>query len=203
MNRHLGEESVLIASIIKWFVLASIVGALVGISTALFIRTLNFAIAFALTHRWYLFAMPVGLWLSAWMVSRFAPDATGHGTEKVIEAIHKRHGHIRAKVIPIKLLATITTLATGGSAGKEGPCAQIGGGMASLFAWAFRFDDDDHKKLVICGISAGFAAVFGTPIAGAIFAIEVLFAGSMMYEVLLPSFAALALSVRSLWSVFR
>ncbi|MGQ9525738.1 MAG: chloride channel protein, partial [Armatimonadota bacterium] len=66
------------------------------------------------------------------------------------------------------MIATILTLASGGSAGKEGPCAQIGAGLASSFASVFRFNDRDRRKLVICGISAGFASVFGTPIAGAI-----------------------------------
>ncbi|MBI5587352.1 MAG: chloride channel protein, partial [Deltaproteobacteria bacterium] len=80
------------------------------------------------------------------------------------------------------------TLALGGSAGKEGPCAQIGGGLASVFADILKFAEIDRKKLVICGISGGFASVFGTPIAGAIFGIEVLFVGSIRYDVLLPSF---------------
>ena len=92
--------------------------------------------------------------------------------------------------MPVKLLATIITIAFGGSAGKEGPAAQIGAALASKFADIFRFDDNERKKLVICGISAGFAAVFGTPIGGAIFGVEVLFAGSILYEVLLPSFIA-------------
>ena len=90
----------------------------------------------------------------------------------------------------MKLVATIITLALGGSAGKEGPCAQIGGGLTSLFSDLLRFDDHDRKKMVICGISAGFASVFGTPIAGSIFGVEVLFVGAIMYDVLLPSFVA-------------
>lgn len=93
-------------------------------------------------------------------------------------------------VVPVKLVATVITIAAGGSAGKEGPCAQIGAGLSSLFADLFRFDDNDRKKLVICGISAGFSTVFGTPIAGAIFGVEVLFVGTLLYDVLLPSFVA-------------
>ncbi len=124
------------------------------------------------------------------LVKYLAPEAKGHGTEKVIEAVHKRSGKMDPHVVPVKLLATVITIATGGSAGKEGPCAQIGAGLASLLADLFRFDDSDRKKLVICGISAGFSTVFGTPIAGAIFGVEVLFVGSLMYEVLLPSFVA-------------
>ena len=104
--------------------------------------------------------------------------------------MHRRSGHIKGKVVPVKIAATLVTLIAGGSAGKEGPCAQIGGGIAAKVADIFCFNDTDRKKIVICGISAGFAAVFGTPIAGAIFGIEVLYIGSLMYDVLLPSFIA-------------
>jgi H+/Cl- antiporter ClcA len=79
---------------------------------------------------------------------------------------------------------------SGASVGKEGPGAQLGAASASLFATFFRFDKQDRKKLVICGISAGFASVFGTPIAGAIFGVEILIVGTIMYDVLLPSIIA-------------
>lgn len=132
----------------------------------------------------------MAFFLSSLLVKYIAPDAEGHGTEKVIEAIHKYAGKIKASVVPVKLVATLLTLGAGGSAGKEGPCAQIGAGLSSMLADLLRFDDRDHEKLVICGISAGFAAVFGTPIAGSIFGVEVLFVGSILYDVLLPSFIA-------------
>jgi H+/Cl- antiporter ClcA len=123
-------------------------------------------------------------------VKVFAPDAEGHGTEKIIEAVHRHSGKMRLAVVPVKLVATVVTIAFGGSAGKEGPAAQIGASLASGFSRLMRFGDHDRKKLVICGISAGFAAVFGTPIAGALFGVEVLFVGAMLYDVLLPSFVA-------------
>ena len=72
----------------------------------------------------------------------------------------------------MKLVATIITIATGGSAGKEGPCAEIGAGISSVVSDVLRLKDYDRKKLVICGISAGLAAVFGTPVSGAIYGIE-------------------------------
>ena len=93
-------------------------------------------------------------------------------------------------VIPVKLIATVITIFAGGSAGKEGPAAQIGAGVASFLADIFRFTQEHRKKIVICGISAGFAAVFGTPISGAIFGVEVLIVGIIMYDVLLPSLIA-------------
>jgi len=123
-------------------------------------------------------------------VKTFAPSAEGHGTEKVISAVHKADGKINVSVIPIKTLATVLTIFAGGSVGKEGPGAQIGAGVASFLSSLLKFHKQDRKKLVICGISAGFATVFGTPIAGAIFGVEVLIIGVVMYDVLLPSFIA-------------
>jgi H+/Cl- antiporter ClcA len=190
MRRRVIEQSVLFISVIKWFILASIVGVIVGFSTTVFLSGLEWSISFLGQFKAYYVLLPVALLLSSLLVKYLAPDAEGHGTEKVIEAIHKSSGTIKPLVVPVKLLATIITIAAGGSAGKEGPCAQIGAGLSSIFSTLLRFNDNDRKKLVICGISAGFATVFGTPIAGAIFGVEVLFVGTLLYDVLLPSFVA-------------
>jgi H+/Cl- antiporter ClcA len=190
MKDRLTEESVLFISVLKWFVLATLIGVLVGFSTTAFLKVLQWSFGVASTHTYYFLTLPVAMVASVLLIKFLAPDAKGHGTEKVIEAIHKRSGKIPAAVVPVKLVATVVTLTAGGSVGKEGPCAQIGAGVASLAADLLRMDDHDRKKIVICGISAGFAAVFGTPIAGAIFGIEVLVVGGIFYEVLFPSFIA-------------
>lgn len=190
MQDRFEEHSVIFFGILKWFVLATLVGVVVGGSTAVFLKCLQGATAAAHTYPYWVFLLPVALMVSALLTSTLASEAEGHGTEKVIEAIHKRSGKINLIVVPVKLLATVVTMAFGGSAGKEGPCAQIGAGLSSWLADIFRFSRADRRKLVICGISGGFAAVFGTPIAGAIFGIEVLFVGGLMYDVLLPSFIA-------------
>lgn len=190
VRKILSEETVLIISIVKWILLATGMGAIVGVSTSIFLRLLSLSSQQMEQHTYYFLLLPVALFLSSAIIKYLAPDAEGHGTEKVIEALHKRAGRIKAAVVPVKLVATIITIAGGGSAGKEGPCAQIGAGLSSIAAGFLKFNDHDRKKLVICGISAGFASVFGTPIAGAIFGVEVLFAGTILYEVLLPSFIA-------------
>ncbi|MFA5165235.1 MAG: chloride channel protein [Candidatus Omnitrophota bacterium] len=190
MKRRIEEETVLFISVIKWVFLATVIGVIVGFSTTLFLKALKWCTTLGGNSPNYFLMLPVALFVSVLLIKYLAPDAKGHGTEKVIEAIHKRAGRIKLMVVPVKLAATLVTLAAGGSVGKEGPCAQIGGGLASGFADFFKFGDNDRRKLVICGISAGFASVFGTPIAGAIFGVEVLFVGSLLYDVLLPSFIA-------------
>ncbi len=190
MPKRLTEETILFISIIKWVVLATGVGALIGVSVTYFLKLLAWSIATGQRHPYTFLLLPLALFLSAAMVKYLAPDAEGHGTEKVIEAIHKHGARIKPMVVPVKLAATVVTLAIGGSVGKEGPCAQIGAGIASILAGLLKFGEHDRRKLVICGISAGFALVFGTPIAGSIFGVEVLFVGGILYEVLLPSFIA-------------
>ncbi|MGA2090872.1 MAG: chloride channel protein [Endomicrobiales bacterium] len=189
-KKHITESIMIFISIAKWLILATGTGILVGISTALFLKTLDWSIHCAAQYTYYFLLLPVAFLLCVILVNYLAPDAKGHGTEKVIEAVHKNAGRIKAVVVPVKFVATVITIALGGSAGKEGPSAQIGAGTASLVADLLRLNDHERKKLVICGISAGFASVFGTPIAGAIFGVEVLFAGRLLYDVLLPSFIA-------------
>jgi H+/Cl- antiporter ClcA len=191
VRKHIAEQTVIFFSVAKWLILSSAVGIMIGALMSIFLKLLHGAE----NHRGilpfeYYFLLPFALILTIWIIKTFDKTATGHGTEKVIEAVHKKNGLINIKVIPVKLAATIITIFAGGSVGKEGPGAQIGAGAASFVSILLKFSERDRKKLVICGISAGFASVFGTPIAGAIFGIEVLIIGVIMYDVLLPSFIA-------------
>lgn len=190
MRARFKEGTVIFISVFKWFILATVVGALVGASTYVFLEILNWGFNVSEGYRYYYISLPIGLLLSAIVVKRFAKEAGGYGTEKIIEAIHRKSGKISPLIVPAKLITTVITLISGGSVGKVGPSAQVGAGLSSILADVVGFNDTDRRKLVICGISAGFSAVFGAPIAGAIFGIEVLFVGAILYDVLLPSFVA-------------
>ena len=188
------EHAALTVTTLKWAVLGAVAGACVGWATRAFLWSLDWSsqlvdrVCPGRFHPYFL--LPLALPLCVWLVRTFAPTARGHGTEAVIAAIHERSGKIDWLVAPVKLLATVVTLAFGGSVGKEGPCAQIGAAVTSLFADVLRLDDEDRRRLVICGVGAGFAAVFGTPVSGALFGIEVLYLGRIEYPVLFPCLVA-------------
>ncbi len=189
MKRRLAEETVLFVSILKWFILATVTGAIVGTLTALFIHTLN-KITVSTAHFPYFFlSLPLVLFLNQILMKKIAPRADAYSTNRVIRAIHHQEKITVLSVLKA-FVGPILTIAAGGSAGKEAPAADIGAGAGSLLGGLFRFDAQDRGKLMICGVSAGFAAVFGTPIAGALFGVEVLFVGGLLYDVLLPSFIA-------------
>jgi H+/Cl- antiporter ClcA len=189
-GRWYTEHTALVISTVKWALLGVAAGVCVGLATRGFLWSLP-ASASAVDRlvggRFpsYLL-LPLALPLCAFLIRVFAPDARGHGTEAVIAAVHERSGKVAWRVAPVKLAATVLTLTFGGSVGKEGPAAQIGAALTSLFADLFRLSDEDRRRLVICGISAGFAAVFGTPVSGALFGIEVLYLGRLDYAVLFP-----------------
>ena len=187
MTTRLTELSILFLSLVKWFFLAGVVGLLVGLSSTLFLISLQGSLVFTQSFPYAFLLLPVGLALSAIMTTKLAPGAQGYGTEQVIRAIHQEGGKINPRVIPVKFIAAIATIASGGSAGNVGPCALIGGGLCSALGQLIRLEDVDRIRLVVCGISAGFAAVFGTPVAGALFAIEVLWVGRLSYGALFPS----------------
>ena len=140
------------------------------------------------THRWALFVVPaLGGLVSGWLVFTFAPEAEGHGTDAVIRAFHHQRGIIRPRVPLIKTLASAITIGTGGSAGREGPIAQIGAAFGSLLAFRFGLSTNERRILLVAGIAAGIGAIFRSPLGGAFFAVEVLYREDLEHAALMPA----------------
>ena len=122
-----------------------------------------------------LFLPAIGGLLSGWLVYTYAPEAEGHGTDAAIDAYHRKGGFIRSRVPIIKTLASALTLTSGGSGGREGPIAQIGAGFGSFLATILKLSDRERRIMMAAGIGAGVGSIFRAPLAGALFAAEVLY----------------------------
>ncbi|MGY5808103.1 voltage-gated chloride channel family protein [Rhizobium sp. LEGMi198b] len=176
-------------SIFKWIILVVPMAAVVGSLCALFLWSLDRATAARFDHPWLIFLMPVAGFLMVLVYQRFGRGAEG-GNNLIVEQIHEPGGGVPLRMVPFILVSTVLTHLVGGSAGREGTAVQLGGSIASAFAKLFRLSHAEVRILLMAGIAAGFGAVFGTPIAGAVFALEVLTIGRMQYEALIPSLMA-------------
>jgi CIC family chloride channel protein len=135
-----------------------------------------------------LFLPAFGGLLSGWLVYTYAPEAEGHGTDAAIDAYHRKGGFIRGRVPIIKTIASALTLTTGGSGGREGPIAQIGAGFGSYLATLLRLSERERRIMVAAGVGAGIGSIFRAPLAGALFAAEVLYRDpEFESEVLIPA----------------
>lgn len=139
--------------------------------------------------RWMLLVVPtLGGLLSGWLVYSLAPEAEGHGTDAALDAYHFKNAEIRARVPFIKTIASALTIGSGGSGGREGPIAQIGAGFGSIIAKWMGLNKTERRTLMMAGMSAGIGSIFHAPLAGAIFAAEILYRDiDMEYELLVPS----------------
>lgn len=146
--------------------------------------------------------MTVGGLLSGWLVYTFAPEAEGHGTDAAIDAYHNKRGRIRGRIPVIKTFASAITLGTGGSGGREGPIAQIGASFGAYLGKLLNLPSRDRRILLAAGMGAGVGAVFRAPLAGALFAAEILYSESdFEAEVIIPAATAsiIGYSVYGLW----
>lgn len=142
---------------------------------------------------WIFLVVPVGLLIAWWIARRFAPEIAGDGVPASTEALMVRGGHVRGRVAPLKLLATASTIGLGGSAGREGPIVQIGAAVGSWLSRRFNMGEDQIRSLVAAGAGAGIGASFNAPIAGMLFALEVIlvsFAPRHMSAVVIASVTA-------------
>lgn len=183
------EQLPILLYMLRWIVLSSIVGMLAGAASAGFLASLHWATDFRESHLWIIALLPVGGLIIGLSYHYWGADVV-KGNNQLLEEFHSPKKIIPLKMAPLVLFGTIATHLFGGSAGREGTAVQMGGAIADQFTKIFNLKPRDRKILLITGISAGFASVFGTPLAGAVFAIEVLMVGRVRYDAIFPSFMA-------------
>lgn len=165
------------------------VAAVIGSAVALFLRTLDLATTTRLNNPWLLYLLPVAGLVIGWIYHRFGRSIEG-GNNLIIDRIHDAGGGVPARMAPLVFAGTVITHLFGGSAGREGTAVQMGGSIASAFGGWLRLGPDDLRFLLMSGVAAGFGAVFGTPVTGAVFAMEVLAIRRISHIGLLPCLAA-------------
>ena len=144
-------------------------------------------------YHWLLFLLPLAGIAITQAYKLYGKNAEA-GNNLIIDEIHEPNAGIPTRMTPFVLIATVITHLFGGSAGREGTAVQMGGSMSSLFARWFRMPEEDRRVLLLAGMAAGFGAVFGTPVTGAIFALEVLAIGHIKYDALIPCLIAAVLA---------
>lgn len=144
------------------------------------------------THSWLFLIIPaLGALISGILVAKMAPEAEGHGTDAMINSFHKLGGYVRKRIPVIKTIASAITIGSGGSAGKEGPIAQIGAGIGSVLATLLRLTPRRRRICMLAGASGGIGAIFHAPLGAAIFGAEVLYrSAELEYEAIIPCIIA-------------
>jgi CIC family chloride channel protein len=195
-------------------VLVYSLGALVGVIsgfTAVLLRVLILALSYlfitipaVLGSIGWIIAPAIGGLFVAIIVVKYAPEAKGHGVPEVMESYVLHDGKMRLRVPILKSIASAITIGSGGSCGREGPIAQIGGGAGSAIASYFRLDKNETKTMVVCGLASGIAATFNAPLGGALFGIEIVAGGIVGFSILpviLSSVVATAVSNFTIGSI--
>lgn len=174
---------------LRWLLVATPVSVAIGIACAIFLYALDVATNTREAHPALLYFLPLGGVLIASLYHYLGRSAEG-GNNLLIDEVHEPSAGVPARMAPLILLTTVLTHLFGGSAGREGTAIQMGGSIASSLARPFKLAVQTARTLLMVGMAAGFGAVFGTPLAGAVFAMEVLAVGRITYEALLPCLIA-------------
>ncbi len=169
---------------LRWLLLASVTGIAVGAFSSVFSWCMTAVTNLRMNNDWLIFLLPAGGLIIVFLYQA-AKMKDDKGTNQIISAIHFSP-HIPVRLAPLIFISTVLTHLFGGSAGREGAALQLGGSIGNGLGNLFRLDDSDKKIMVLCGMSAAFAALFGTPIAAAVFPLEVVSVGIMQYSALLP-----------------
>jgi H+/Cl- antiporter ClcA len=176
-------------ALVQWTWLGAAVGVACGISSAVFLLLLERATAFREAHEVLVYALPVAGLAIGLVYERWGKPIKG-GNNLVLDTIHESSPQIPLRMAPMVLVGTVLTHVFGGSAGREGTAVQMGASLADEIAHRFRVGRETRRRLLAAGIAGGFGSVFGTPIAGTVFGMEVVSIGRVEYDALLPALIA-------------
>lgn len=171
----------------KWLLLSLIIGLIAGSASGFFLYSLDWVTFFRESNLWIIALLPVGGLLIG-LTYHYWGESVVKGNNQLMEEFHSPKKVVPLRMAPLVLFGTLVTHLFGGSAGREGTAVQMGGAIADQFTKVFRLRPRDRKILLSAGVSAGFASVFGTPLAGAVFAMEVFVVGRVRYDGLMPVF---------------
>lgn len=174
-------------NLIKWLFLAVITGCIAGAASTLFSYALKTVTGYRKSHEWMFFLLPVMGLIIVFLYDKFGRQ--DRGTNQVLSTVRSQDS-IPFFSAPLIFISTALTHLAGGSAGREGAAIQLGGSIANQLGKWFHLDEADRHVIVMCGMSAAFSALFGTPMAAAIFALEVISVGVMYYTALMPCMIA-------------
>ena len=173
----------------KWIFICVLIGIFSGSASAFFLVSLEWVTQFRESYNWILWLLPMG-GLSIGLIYHYLGKEVVKGNNLLLEEYENPQKSIPLKMAPMVLIGTLITHFFGGSAGREGTAVQMGGAIADQFTGLFKLDASDRKTLIILGISAGFASIFGTPLAGALFALEILYFSKINFKSSILSFLA-------------
>lgn len=179
----------ILKQLLRWTILVFPTAVITGSVIALFLWLLNLAIHYRFAHQWLLFLLPLA-GVAIYFIYYYLGKNTEKGNNLIIEEISQSGAGIPKRMAPVILVTTVITHLFGGSAGREGTAVQIGGSIAGMLGRWFRLNEMDTKVMLTAGVAAGFGAVFGTPLTGAIFALEVIAIGRIQYHALFPALVA-------------
>jgi H+/Cl- antiporter ClcA len=176
-----------LSSFFKWIVICLLTGILSGLASALFLFLLEWATSYRENNYWIISLLPVGGLMIGLLYYYYGKEAV-KGNNLILEEYDNPKKTIPFIMAPLVLAGTIITHLFGGSAGREGTAVQMGGALSDQFTHLFKLQPEERKTILIIGISAGFASIFGTPLAGALFALEVLYFSKIRINSIVPSF---------------
>src|SRR5215510_229966 len=189
VHLDLPEQLRLIRHLFRWIALGAVVGVLAGLSSAAFLATLEWATDVREAHGWLIALLPIG-GLGVGLLYHYLGGESSEGNNLILDEIHEPRGWIPRRMAPLVFGGTVVTQILGGSAGREGTAIQMSGSLTDWASRVLRLGPADRRTMLVAALAGGFGAVFGVPIAGVVFGLEVQSIGRLRYEALVPSLAA-------------